>query len=93
MEILIEDKPFATHERNEDKQIIALGQQEEWQTFKKIVEEQIEQLRSIEIEGTETVEMFGFRMLAAKTTIGYLRGLIALPETLEQSLKDGSNEQ
>ncbi len=86
------EKQFATEDRKDDYDLIRLGDYPEWETFKKVVNGQIQTLGNVEIMEGESVEMYGFRVLAARTTISFLKSLIAMPETVSQAHNDRNNE-
>lgn len=85
-----EVKPFLDTAKREEREIVTLSDYPEFETYKKVILGQMEELKNEEIKDGETVEMYGFRMMANRKVIKYLNHMINLPEAIRQTIFNGN---
>lgn len=68
----------------QDSYVAGLATDDRWKAYKRVVEQRIDALRSLEgmIDSSDTPETVGFRYLAVSVAIAHLKELISLPDVL-----------
>ena len=79
--------------KEQDALIASLSGDLRWKALSEHIEGLIDSLTRMEsvIDDRDTVENIGFKFLACRTTIAYLRGVLNLPDSLVQS-QEKTNE-